>query len=149
MGIFEFNKNAGASMGNAQSAAMTTLLQSKLDEYGLVVKDVQVAFQDGVVTISGEAANQATKEKVVLAIGNLAGVGRVDDRMTVYQKPEEVAPEPEAQFYTVEKGDTLGKIAKQFYGDAMKYPVIFEANKPMLKSADLIYPGQMLRIPPL
>jgi nucleoid-associated protein YgaU len=35
------------------------------------------------------------------------------------------------------------------YGDAMKYPVIFEANKPMLKDADLIYPGQVLRIPEL
>jgi nucleoid-associated protein YgaU len=46
-------------------------------------------------------------------------------------------------------GDTLGKIAKKYYGNAMKYPVIFEANKPMLKNPDLIYPGQVLRIPAL
>ena len=57
--------------------------------------------------------------------------------------------QPEAQYYTVVRGDTLSKIAKQYYGDANKYPAIFEANKPMLKSPDLIYPGQMLRIPPL
>ena len=44
-------------------------------------------------------------------------------------------------------GDNLSKIAKAFYGDANKYPVIFEANKPMLSSPDKIYPGQMLRIP--
>ena len=56
---------------------------------------------------------------------------------------------PEAKYYTVVSGDTLSKIAKQQYGDANKYPAIFEANKPMLKSPDLIYPGQMLRIPPL
>jgi nucleoid-associated protein YgaU len=71
------------------------------------------------------------------------GVGQVDDRMTVEHT------EPPAQFYTVKPGDSLSKIAKEYYGDAMKYPVIFEANKPMLKDPDLIYPGQVLRIPPL
>ena len=60
-----------------------------------------------------------------------------------------VTPEPEATFYTVKEGDSLSKIAKEVYGDMMKYPVIFEANKPMLKSEDLIYPGQVLRIPAL
>jgi len=44
-------------------------------------------------------------------------------------------------------GDTLSKIAKEMYGDAMKYPLIFEANRPMLKDPDHIYPGQVLRIP--
>ena len=57
--------------------------------------------------------------------------------------------EPEAQFHTVVSGDTLGKIAKKYYGNAMKYPVIFEANKPMLTHPDKIYPGQVLRIPAL
>ena len=52
------------------------------------------------------------------------------------------------QTYTVAKGDTLSKIAKEFYGEANKYHQIFEANKPMLKDPDKIYPGQMLRIPP-
>ena len=53
----------------------------------------------------------------------------------------------EAQFHTVVSGDSLSKIAKHFYGDPMKYPVIFEANKPMLADPDKIYPGQVLRIP--
>jgi len=56
---------------------------------------------------------------------------------------------PEATFHTVESGDTLGAIAKKAYGNAMKYPVIFEANKPMLSHPDKIYPGQVLRIPAL
>jgi nucleoid-associated protein YgaU len=56
---------------------------------------------------------------------------------------------PEAQYYTVVSGDNLSKIAKHYYGDANKYPVIFEANKPMLTHPDKIYPGQVLRIPPL
>lgn len=57
--------------------------------------------------------------------------------------------ESETVFYTVVSGDTLGKIADAHYGDWSKYPVIFEANTPMLKNPDLIYPGQVLRIPAL
>src|SRR6185295_2132811 len=68
--------------------------------------------------------------------------GTVTDQMTVEQSA------PEAQYYTVVKGDNLSKISKQYYGDPNKYTKIFEANKPMLKSPDLIYPGQVLRIPP-
>jgi nucleoid-associated protein YgaU len=49
----------------------------------------------------------------------------------------------------VVSGDTLSKIAKEYYGDAMKYPVIFEANQPMLTDPNKIYVGQVLRIPPL
>ena len=66
-----------------------------------------------------------------------------DDQLTVE------APAPEARFYTVVSGDTLSKIALSQYGNAAKYPVIFEANKPMLKDPNKIYPGQNLRIPPL
>ena len=76
-------------------------------------------------------------------MGNVEGVATVDDRISV------VNPEPEAKFYTVKSGDTLSKISKEFYGDAMKYNVIFEANKPMLSHPDKIYPGQVLRIPAL
>ena len=50
-------------------------------------------------------------------------------------------------FHTVQKGDTLSAIARTYLGNAMKYPDIFEANKPMLKDPDLIYPGQIFEIP--
>ena len=76
-----------------------------------------------------------------MCCGNVEGVEAVNDQMGV------ASPEPEAQFHTVVKGDTLSKIAKEAYGDAMKYPVIFEAKKPMLSHPDKIYPGQVLRIP--
>ena len=65
------------------------------------------------------------------------------------RKAQAAAAKLASKFYTVESGDTLSKIAQEQYGDASKYPIIFEANTPMLKSADLIYPGQVLRIPPL
>ena len=71
------------------------------------------------------------------------GVATVNDKMEVED------PQPEAQYHEVVSGDNLSKIAKNFYGDANKYPLIFEANKPMLTHPDKIYPGQLLRIPPL
>ncbi len=51
-------------------------------------------------------------------------------------------------FYTVQPGDTLGKIAAAEYGPghAGEYHRILEANKPLLSDADKIYPGQVLRI---
>ena len=93
-------------------------------------------------TVYGIADDQATKEKIILCCGNVAGVEKVNDMMTVS------VSEPPAQYYTVVSGDTLSKISKQFYGDANQYMKIFEANKPMLAHPDKIYPGQMLRIPP-
>ena len=86
--------------------------------------------------------SQEDKEKLVLACGNVRGIAEVDEDLEVEQKA------PEATMYTVKSGDSLSKIAKQHYGDASKYPRIFEANRPMLSDPDKIYPGQVLRIPP-
>ena len=55
--------------------------------------------------------------------------------------------QPETKTYTVQKGDSLSKIAKQFYGDANEWRKIFEANKDTIKDPDLIHPGQELTIP--
>ena len=54
---------------------------------------------------------------------------------------------PEAKTYTVQPGDTLSKIAKQFYGNANAYMKIFEANKDQLNDPNLIKVGQVLKIP--
>jgi len=94
------------------------------------------------VTVSGEAPDQATKEKIVLCCGNVGGVANVNDLLTVTKS------EPESTYHMVEKGDTLSAIAKKAYGNANAYMKIFEANKPMLSHPDKIYPGQLLRIPP-
>jgi nucleoid-associated protein YgaU len=111
----------------------------------LRIDDLQVRFEaaNSTVHVSGVAEDQATKEKVILCCGNVAGVEKVDENISVRRAA------PPAQYHTVVKGDTLSAIAKKAYGDANKYPVIFEANKPMLKDPDEIYPGQTLRIPPL
>jgi len=61
--------------------------------------------------------------------------------------PEMPADDPYAQYYVVKKGDSLSKIAEEFYGDKMLYPKIFEANRHLLTDPDRIKPGQKLRIP--
>ena len=95
------------------------------------------------VVVRGVVESQSEKEKIILALGNVAGIA------TVVEDIEVTVPEPEAVFYEVKSGDSLSKISKKHYGNAMKYNVIFEANKPMLTDPNLIYPGQVLRIPPL
>jgi nucleoid-associated protein YgaU len=110
---------------------------------GLTVTALTVTFDSasGIAKVYGVAKDQATREKAILAAGNVLGVAGVDDQMTVELS------QPPAQYYTVQKGDTLSKIAKSFYGDPNAYPQIFEANRPMLVHPDRIYPGQNLRIP--
>lgn len=164
MGVFSFIKDAGAKVfgigkTTAEEAAEASVdaaaaklrreeaaasrLEETVSDLQLQVEGLNINIVDDTATISGMAYDQATKEKVVLVVGNSNGIATVDDQMTVEHA------EPEAQFHTVVSGDTLGKIAKNYYSNAMKYPVIFEANKPMLTDPDKIYPGQVLRIPAL
>ncbi len=157
MGLFSFLKKAGsdifkskeekAAEAAAEAAARKqqrlTALRGIVDGLALPISDLELELDDDKVTVYGQTESQADKEKVVLALGNVAGIATVDDRISV------VKPAPQAQFYEVKSGDSLSKIAKAHYGDPMKYPVIFEANKPMLKDPNLIYPGQVLRIPAL
>ena len=57
------------------------------------------------------------------------------------------APVTSGRTYVVVAGDSLSRIAKREYGDAQKWPKIYEANRSIIKDPDLIYPGQELRIP--
>ncbi len=160
MGLFSFIKNAGAKVfgigktteeeaaDNAEKAKELANLKAlklvnAVEALGFGVTDLDVTVDGDLATIYGQAENQATRERVVLVVGNTEGIASVDDRMTTEVQ------EPEAQFHTVVSGDTLGKIAKTYYGNAMKYPEVFEANKPMLSHPDKIYVGQVLRIPVL
>ncbi|KAB1160779.1 peptidoglycan-binding protein LysM [Tenacibaculum aiptasiae] len=154
MGIFSFIKNAGAKVfgigktTEEEASEKAAKLVDAVNTLELSVENLSITVDEDKATVSGEASDLATKEKVVLVVGNTNGIASVEDNMTVAEV-EEVEAAAMAQFHTVVSGDSLSKIAKEFYGNAMKYPVIFEANKPMLTHPDKIYPGQVLRIPPL
>jgi nucleoid-associated protein YgaU len=113
----------------------------------LTAQDLAIAY-DGAsetVTVKGVAPDQATKEKIILCCGNVQFVAAVDDQLKVAQSSPAYPP---STTYEVKDADTLGDIAKSVYGDSSSEDTIFEANKPMLKAANQIYPGQRLRIPP-
>jgi len=166
MGLFDFVKGAGrkifggadeptAAPASAPSAVdadearrasnrhRAASLVRFVEGLGLEVSDFSVKVDGDSATLKGSCGSQEIREKVVLAVGNVAGISQVDDQLSV------PSAQPEATFYTVVRGDTLSKIAREHYGKASKYMVIFEANKPMLEDPDKIYPGQVLRIPPL
>jgi len=145
MGLFNFVKEAGEKLwdtvtGNA--ADQSAKLKEHLDKSGLPDTDkVDVKVVDGKAVVTGEGISQELKEKILVAVGNVAGISGVEDHVAVAQSAAE------SQFYMVKKGDTLSAIAKAVYGNANQYNRIFEANKPMLTHPDKIYPGQVLRIP--
>ena len=132
------------AQSDAANQTAATAIASYIATQNLTVDGLDVGFDGatGTVSVAGEAADQATKEKVILCCGNVHGVSQVDDAMTVRE------PAEESSYYTVVRGDTLSAIAKAQYGNANAYMKIFEANKPMLFNPDKIYPGQLLRIPP-
>ena len=154
MGLISFIKEAGHKLGFGKAEAAqpegspspetpsADAILAQIKAQGIDIPDLKVEVEGDKVKVSGNAPDQATKEKAILAAGNVAGVAAVEEQVTAGSAAAA------ATFYTVKKGDTLSAIAKAHYGAASKYPVIFEANKPMLKDPDKIYPGQVLRIPP-
>jgi len=160
MGIFDFVKDAGEKLFGKEDPApqpqvrqvspqeleamkRRKLLEKVVADFGLEVEGLEIQLTGDTAVVRGKVDSQAEREKVILAVGNVRGIAHVDDQL------EAVHKEPEAQMHTVVSGDTLSKIAKKYYGNANLYPKIFEANQPMLKHPDKIYPGQVLRIPPV
>ena len=136
-------KAAAEKAEKRREAKKAAGLEKYAKELGLGIPGLDIRFDDGVAMVTGTAPDQDTREKLVLAIGNTEGVARVEEEIAVK------APAPKAKMHAVVSGDTLSAIAQKYYGDASKYPVIFEANRPMLSNPDEIYPGQVLRIPPI
>ncbi|MBP7000606.1 peptidoglycan-binding protein LysM [Amaricoccus sp.] len=146
MGLWDFVKSAGKALGIGEAEAAETppspeALKKEVDDLGLKAEGLDVTVEGDTVTVSGKAASAEEREKVILAVGNVAGVAKVQDAL---ETPE---PAPEPVFHTVAKGDTLWKISERTLGSGARYKEIFEANRPMLSDPDKIYPGQVLRIP--
>lgn len=173
MGLFDFIKELGHKDKDADDAKMQQELTSLVNKAGISVQNFQLKFDKGLATLSGVTNSQKDLELVRLIVGNHRAVQKVNDDglhvaayapgQSVPQKPLVLAPnqpsaatsapaasaatEAPAMMVTVKKGDTLSKIAKDYLGNANLYQQIFEANRPMLKDPDEIFPGQVLRIP--
>jgi LysM repeat protein len=153
MGLFDFVKSVGKKLGIGDDAAPdANALKKELDSYDLGTEKVEVSVEGDKAIIKGEVADQSVFEKAVIAIGNTLGVSKVEaGEIKIADAGSATAAAREPRFVTVKKGDNLWKIATSVYGKGKgpKYKEIFEANRPMLKDPDLIYPGQVLRIPDL
>ncbi|MCV0394673.1 MAG: peptidoglycan-binding protein LysM [Rhizobiaceae bacterium] len=152
MGIFDFVKAVGNKLGLGDDEPPSTeAVKKELESHRLGTDKVDVAVQGDKVVLKGEVEDQSVFEKAIVAVGNTLGIAKVDaDELKVKQQAAG-APAKEPVFHTVQKGDNLWKIAEKHYGKGKgtKHTLIFEANKPMLKDPDKIYPGQVLRIPEL
>ena len=174
MSLFGFVKNIGKSLFGRDADAAESI-QKHIEENNPGVKDLEVEFEDGVVTLCAECESATALQKMILMAGNVKGVedvrvGNISitppapaataETPAVEDTPEVVAEAPVAasevvevleqanvEYYIIQKGDSLSKIAKKYYGNAMEYPRLFEENREVIEDPDLIYPGQKIRIP--
>jgi nucleoid-associated protein YgaU len=144
MGLFDFVKDIGKKLfpPEAKPIDAAAKIQQEIEAAQLGITGLEVAYADGRCSLSGTCPSAEAMQKAVLIAGNVQGVAAVD--ISRLQVPP---PKEKVEYYIIAKGDTLSKIAKQYYGDANKYPRIFEANREVIKDANLIYPGQKIRIP--
>ena len=149
MGLFDFASNIGSKLfSNDADAAVKISEHIEANNPG--IDDLSVIFKDGTATIIGVTESTEAAQKVILMAGNVEGVKEVIPKIQIdeVEGDIETALEPEnVEYYVIQSGDSLSKIAKKYYQDAMQYPRIFDANKEVIKDADLIYPGQKIRIP--
>ena len=149
MGLFSFIKNLGRDVEGETTQALTDTIHNKLPN---LISNLTVQVSEGTVSLTGEASSDAVREKAILLAGNVQGVEAVNaDGLTVAAPEGDggVATMTEPTFYTIQKGDTLSKIAKAQYGRTDRWRALFEANREVIEDPDLIYPGQTIRIPDL
>ena len=108
----------------------------------LGIKDGNVTEEGGVLKIKGVANTPYEKDLLWDKIKQLGGENAADIKANIG-----VADDSVYHRHTVASGESLSKIAKHYYGDAMKYKQIFEANTNILKNPDVIHPDQVLVIP--
>jgi len=142
-GIVPFVKLAGRGLGKIfKGKEAEDALKKEVGDLGLAKDEIDIKVdENGKVIVKGKGVTQEMKEKIILAVGNVEGVGEVEDGI------ESSDGGAASQFHTVVSGDTLWAVSKKYYGKGSRYMEIFHANEPMLKHPDKIYVGQVLRIP--
>jgi len=145
MGFLDFAKDVGRQLFDTDSEAADTIKQH-LEVKLSGIENIDVKFDDGVVTICGDCVNEATRNSAILIAGDIKGVEKINADGLTFPEPE-VEEKEKVEFYEIVSGDTLGAIAKRFYGNAAQYTRIHEANKELIPDPNKIYPGQKIKIP--
>ena len=150
MGLLDFLKDTGKDLFGGKEENAAEKIKDEVERaLGSNISNLGVRYDNGKVTLQGQAKSVAAKEKAALIAGNVKGVSHVDDdgiRVDGAQTAGATAA-GRSTYYTIQSGDTLSKIAKAKYGDASQYDKIFEANREVIGDPDKIYPGQQIRIP--
>lgn len=152
MGLFDFAKDIGSKLFSKDEDAAANITDHLLAN-NPGIRDLSVIYKDGIVTLIGVTDSTEAAQKAVLLAGNIKGVSEVIPKIEINEVTDmetEVtsALEPDnVEYYIIQSGDSLSKIAKKYYNDVNAYPRIFEANREVIKDANLIYPGQKIRIP--
>ncbi len=143
MGLFDFMKDVGHKLFGSKEEAPEKI-KEHIEEDNPGVENLEVKMdENGTVSLSGKASSKEAMEKAVLMAGNIEGVEKVD--ASNLEAPTEESSQ-KVEYYTIQKGDTLWKIAEKFYGNGAKYTKIVEDNKEVIKDPDKIFPGQKIRI---
>ena len=152
MCVFSFMKNIGENLFLKEDEAVWKArgiydeerakgIRKYLNELEIIIIDSDLKIQGEKACLSGTAKDQETFEKAIIAVGNIQGISTVESKMKV-QNPAQLS-----RFYTVKPGDTLDKLALEYFDDSNQYKIILEANQPMIKKASHIYSGLVIRIP--
>ena len=144
MGLFDFARNIGKKLFGKEDEAPAAIKQH-IEEDNPGVNNLQVQVKDGVATLTGQAQSAEALEKAVLMTGNALGIEKVQaDQMSIADGSKVGGDD---EFYVIQKGDTLWKIAEKAYGDGSKYNRIVEVNREVIRDPNKIFPGQKIRIP--
>ena len=146
MGLLDFAANIGKKLfGNDEEEQGGEKIKESIEQDNPGVEDLEIKVENGVATLKGTAKDQTAVQKAILMAGNVLGIQEV--KADELKAPPPTEAERKTEFYEIQNGDTLWAIAKQHYGDGNQYTRIFEANREVIKDADLIFPGQKIRIP--
>jgi phage tail protein X len=146
MSILDFARHLGRQVFDRDDVAADKIKQ-QLEISLSGINNLDVQYDDGVVTLCGDCVVKGDRAQAITIAGNIKGVERVvaEQLNPAPTAPDE--PEEKDEFYEIQSGDTLGAIAKRYYGKSSAYMRIFEANQGVIEDPDKIYPGQKIRIP--
>ncbi len=155
MSLFGFARDIGRRLFNKDEEAAEKI-EEMINANNPGIQNLEVKYDDGNVTLCGDCESVDAMQKAVLMAGNVAGVKGVDGSSLQLPRPAdnpeatvdmEAAANENVEYYEIQSGDTLSKIAKRVYGDAMEYMKIFEANREVIEDPDKIFVGQRIRLP--